>query len=339
MQKLVTQPVPYLEHPTVEPPTRFNWEDVRVFLSVARSPSFRSVACELGLSFNTVRRHIERLEKVSKAVLIVRHSHGIELTQEGRDLFDIAVSMEEAAIGVGRVAEASGPGISGRLRLSITEGLGTFWLVPRLVTFQRAHPNVLIEANCTFREADMARMEVDISIQLSPPRCADTKAVRLGRMHVMPFASAEYLRIFGTPKCLADVQNHKIVEQLSPQLDVSAIDKLFPGRPREGFVAMSTNTSTAHFWGVASGAGLGMLPTYVVALGAKVVPVDLDLVLHHDIWLSYHPDAKRQRRVALAVDWLRENFNPKKFPWFGDSFIHPRDLPANEPWSSKLGFI
>lgn len=331
MPKLVSQRVPYSEHPKVDAATRFNWEDVRVFLSVARSRSFRSVALDLGLSFNTVRRHVERLEQISHAILIVRHAHGIELTREGRNLFDVALAMEEAAIGVGRVAEASGPGISGRLRLSVTEGLGTFWLVPRLVKFQRAHPSIIVEANCTFREADVARMEVDLSIQLSPPKAADVKAVRIGRMHVMPYASPDYLRIFGTPKSLNDVTNHKVVEQLSPQLDVTAIDRLFPGKAREGFVALTTNTSTAHFWGVASGAGLGMLPTYLTALGANVVPIDLDLKLHHDIWLAYHPDAKRQRRVALAIEWLRENFSPHKFPWFSDTFIHPKDLPLNDP--------
>jgi hypothetical protein len=47
-----------------------------------------------------------------------------------------------------------------------------------------------------------------------------------------------------------------------------------------------------------------------------------------DIWMTYHPDARSVSRVSFFIDWLRTIFDPKRYPWFGDEFIHPRDLAA-----------
>ena len=326
MPKIRSQRVPYLEHPTVDLSTKINWDDLRVFLVVGRHRSFRAASEELGIALNTVRRQIERLEHAANFVVFARHTNGVSLTREGRDLFVQAETMEVAAKGLGRAGDRVAHDLKGRIKLSVTEGLGTFWLAPQLVPFQRANPNLLVEMNCTFREPDLQHMESDISIQLTQPKRADLKIMKLGTMHVMPFASPEYLRLYGTPKSLEDVENHKIVEQLSPQLDVSAVDRLFPGKDRLGFVAFATNTSTTHFWCVIRGAGLGMLPTYLAHQGARIVPIDIGLTVAHNIWLTYHPDSKRSKKVARTIDCIRECFSSDKYPWFKNEFVQPSEF-------------
>jgi hypothetical protein len=42
--------------------------------------------------------------------------------------------------------------------------------------------------------------------------------------------------------------------------------------------------------------------------------------------MSYHPDAKRIARVKRTIDWIVQSFDPQRFPWFRDEFIHPNDL-------------
>ncbi len=330
MPKNLHQGVPYFEHPSIDTRLSLNWEDVRVFLVVARSASFRAAARELGLSFNTVRRHVDCLERHAGVALLARHPTGIGLTGEGHILLNAAEEMEIAASRVIRTARRGHPTETGRVRINITEGLGTLWLVPRAVSFQRAHPNIILETTCTFREPDLTRMESDLSVQLVQPKQADLKVARIGRMHVMPFASPDYLRIYGTPKTFDDVANHKIVEQLSPQLDIGAVERLFPCKAREGFVAMVTNTSTAHLWAVTHGAGIGMLPTYVAALGANIIPIDIGFRLSHDIWMSYHPEIRKLRRVALAVDFLKSIFDKTRYPWFQDECIDPSEFSAGD---------
>ncbi len=154
------------------------------------------------------------------------------------------------------------------------------------------------------------------------------KAVKLGRMHATFFAAQEYLATFGRPKSIEELGMHKVVEQLSPQVQHQEYDRLFPGKERSGFVSVVTNTSTAHCWAVMKGAGIGMLPTYLWAIGARVEPVDVDYHTSYDIWLVYHPESRRMKRVAVTIEWLRSLFDPKKYPWFGDEYLSPGELEA-----------
>ena len=67
------------------------------------------------------------------------------------------------------------------------------------------------------------------------------------------------------------------------------------------------------------------------AIGSDLIPVDIECQYHVDIWMTYHPDARSISRVSFFIDWLRTLFDPKRYPWFGDEFIHPRDLAQNQP--------
>jgi hypothetical protein len=69
-----------------------------------------------------------------------------------------------------------------------------------------------------------------------------------------------------------------------------------------------------------------MLPTYAQAIGAQLVPLHLGVVQPIEIWMTYHPEAKRIVRVKRIIDWITESFNPRRFPWFRDEFIHPDKL-------------
>ncbi|MCK4826078.1 LysR family transcriptional regulator, partial [bacterium] len=231
MRKYIDQGTPKIEHPVVGEIETLNWENIRIFLAVGHYGSIRAASSKLGMALNTVRRHIELLERESSCLLFVRNTKGIELTEDGSRILLAAKKMEHASLAVKQAIRSESSGFEGHVRLSITEGIGTFWVMPKLVEFQRAHPKIIIDINATMRQSDLLRMDADIAIQLTRPTNPDLKIVKLGRMHVMPFASKEYLNLYGRPKSLDDVVNHKIVEQLSPQLDIDAVDRLFPDIP------------------------------------------------------------------------------------------------------------
>jgi DNA-binding transcriptional LysR family regulator len=305
-----------------------DWDAVRIFLEVARNGSFRSAAETLGLSINALRRRINELENQLGVAVFTRHVDGVRVTAEGESILLAAKQMEAASFGLIRARDQTAGTLSGELKLAVTEGLGTFWVAPRLVEFQRANPKVLIDLSCAMQSADVLRLEADAAVQLTKPINPDLKLVKLGRLHTMPFAGRSYIETYGLPKTFEEGLNHRIVLQVADQTATQEIyDKLFGGKSQLGFVAMRTNVSSAHVWAVAKGAGIGVLPTYVHALAAKIVPVDAGPRFQFDIWLTYHPDAGRIPRVRKMIDWLIDAFDPKRFPWFRDEFIHPRDLP------------
>src|ERR1700674_3797076 len=269
-----------------------NWDLVRIFLEVARIGSFRAASEQLKMSANFLSKRITALESAYNTTLMTRHVDGIRLTPEGTQILEAAKRMEEASFGLDRALSRSTPELSGEVRLAITEGLGTFWVAPRLIEFQRAYPGLLVDLKCEMRSADVFRLEADVAVQLEEPDKPDLIRIKIGRLHIMPFVSPSYVDIYGMPKDEDDIrQNHRIVLQDADQTKGKEIYDKYAGREQVGFVAMRNNVSTAHLWSIAKGAGIGWLPTYVPALGDPLIPLDIGVKFELDIWLAYHPDA------------------------------------------------
>ncbi len=304
-----------------------NWDLVRIFLEVARIGSFRAAAEQLNMSANFLSKRISLLERAYKTTLMTRHVGGIRLTREGLQVLEAAKRMEEASFGLDVALNQATPSLSGEVRIAVTEGLGTFWLAPRLVEFQRAYPGLLVDLKCEMRSADVMRLEADLAVQLEHPDQPNLKRLKIGRLHIMPFVSPSYVEVYGMPKNADDIrQNHRIVIQDAEQTKAKEMYAKYADREQVGFVAMRNNVSTAHLWSIAKGAGIGWLPTYVPALGDPLIPLDIGVQFELDIWLAYHPDAKKIARVRQLIDWTVQSFDGRKYPWFRDEFVHPKDL-------------
>jgi DNA-binding transcriptional LysR family regulator len=327
MRVLPERGVPQEEHLRGNLNHLTDWDAARVFLEVVRCGSFRSAAERLGQSINLVRRRIDDFERQIGATLFTRDVHGTRLTDEGCLVVSAVERMEAASFDLLRARNSVTQTLSGEVRISVTEGLGTFWLAPRLVEFQQACPNILVDLHCGMHSADVLRHEADIAIQLSRPVTLDVKHVKLGRMHVMFFASQKYIETFGAPRTYQELIKHRLVMQFADHTAAKEIfESWFPGISQQDLLVMRTNVSSANYWAVAKGAGIGLFPTYAFALGAKLVPLDIDLRRPFDIWLTYHPDSNRIPRIRRLIDWVEEAFNPSRFPWFRDEFVHPNDL-------------
>src|ERR1051326_573133 len=322
--------VPLREHPATSGRDMPDWENVRTFLEVAQCGSFRSAASNLGQSMNALRRRINELEAQLGVTLFTRHVDGLRVTSEGAQILVAAQRMEGAYFDLVRARQCAVPSLAGEIRLAATEGLGTFWLAPRLVEFQRAYPLLLVDLQCGMRSVDLLRLEADVAVQLTKPTAGDLKVIRLGRLHAMPFAALSYLETYGVPRTIDELKTrHRVVYQVSEQSGGSEFyRRWFADAPQLGFLAIRTNSSTAHAAAIANRAGIGWVVTHRAALGTKMVPSDLDLRSMRDVWLTYHADAGRIPRVRHLIDWLVDCFEPKKFPWFRDEFIHPREFPA-----------
>jgi DNA-binding transcriptional LysR family regulator len=338
------QTIPARGVPLVESPKKAgrrgapDWEGTHIFLETIRAGSFRSAGEALKLSVNALRRRFDDFEQSCGVTLVSRDAYGVHLTSEGERIFAAAEKMEAAYFDVVRARDQSELAFEGRVKLAITEGLGTFWVAPRLIEFQRAYPKLMVNMHCAMSPADILRLEADVGVQLTRPSDKDLKVVKIGRLHTMPFAAASYVKTYGRPKTISELAKHRIVLQVSSQVDSEDVFReVYPGKSVESVVVFQSNVSSAHYWSIAKGAGIGMLPTYANGMGAPVVPVDIRsdespvqmLRRHYDIWLTYHPDGHRILRVRRLIEWLKEAFSPRLYPWFGDEFIHPNDLPLS----------
>src|SRR5260370_30377932 len=105
------------------------------------------------MSANFLSKRISALETAYRTTLMTRHVDGIRLTPEGEQVLEAAKRMEDASFGLERALSQTTPALSGEVRIAVTEGLGTFWLAPRLVEFQRAYPGLLVALRRETRSA------------------------------------------------------------------------------------------------------------------------------------------------------------------------------------------
>lgn len=305
-----------------------SWDDCRLFLALSSAGSFKKAAAELDLSINTVRNRIKRLEDVVQCALVHRTPKGVELTQIGRDLLNVAKEMASASVGARRVSAR--PHEEGSVvELHVTEGVGTFWMVPRLVDFRRQNPNINIRLTCSLQPVTHFESATTVALHMVRPEDPNAVCVHVGTLHLMPFASRAYLNANGVPASLQDARFHKIVLQSGGAVRDDIFPVLFGDDPPPGLIALETNSSSAHYWAVSRGLGLGMLPTYARAITNNVVPVDMELKLRRDLWLSYPIEAKNFSATRRVIDWVKRSFDNARYPWFGQDFIHPRDFETH----------
>src|SRR3954462_8123853 len=324
MQQLLHRGAAMMQHR--EEALDMSWDDLKLFLACAKYKSFRNAAEELGLTSTTLMRRIDRLQENICCKLFLRDQSGLTLSDGGTGMIADVAEMERHAFNVLRRASQSSNDPAGTVRVAGTEGPGNFCVLPRLIDFQKTCRRITVDLRCAMEQADVARLEADIAVQLEPPTNPDLIIAKLGRLHIYPFVSKEYENLYGVPATLAELKNHRIIKQSAPQVDDGAYARVLGLKSLEGIVGIKTNSSVGVLYAVERGAGIGFLPTVSIALGAPLVAVDLGVSHHADLWLTYHKEFRASERHKIVVDWLKKIFDPKIHPCFRDEFIHPNAL-------------
>ncbi len=305
---------------------RVRWDDLHVLRAMAASPSIRRSATDLGLSPNTVRARISRLEEALGTTLFFRDRNGLRITDEGRVVVKVANEMRVASVNLPMGEGNNALVKSGEIRICASEGIGTFWLTPRLLQLKQALPDLLVSLDSFSDQTVISPREHDISIGFSRPNDQEAVVAKIGTIHVIPFASEAYIQSFGRPTTLNDISGHQCVQQDAPGLSYDALSLFLGAEETQRTVSIRVSSSYSLFWAVASGVGIGALPTYIRAISKRVYPVDLPIQLKFDLWMSYNRAARKSRPLRVAIDWLRASFNPTLYPWFAEQFVHPNEF-------------
>ncbi len=316
--------VPELEHQRIVAVlARVHWDDLHVMRGVAEHASFRQAASHLKISLNTLRGRVSRLETAMETRMFVRDRNGVRLTPEGRIVLQVAQEMRALS---GQMPLCRGNNSllkEGEIRIGASEGLGSFWLTPRLSQLKDALPDLLVSLD-SFADQDRIHTDqFDIAISYNRPSDQDAIISKLGTVHMMPYASESYLERFGEPARIEDVVGHRCVQQEAEGLRYDSLPLFLGGSYAENVVSIRVNSSMSLLWAVASGAGIGCLPTYVSAITSMVRPIALPIRLKFEIWMSFNPSGRDSNYVRKAIDWVRSSFDPVRYPWFAEDFVNP----------------
>jgi DNA-binding transcriptional LysR family regulator len=284
----------------------FDWDDVRIFLAVARAGKMAPAARTLGIDATTIGRRLTRLEQALSARLFEMGAGGRALTPAGQTLLRQAETMESAALGAMEDVAGRGHQLAGQVRLSVAEGFGTWLLAPGLADFSARHPGIRLDLVTASGFLNPSRREADMAVMLARPQRGRLVVRRLGDYRLHLYAAPAYLARAGRPDSAAALKAHALVGYVpefifSPELDyLDEVETGLEARLRATSINMQYRM-------IGAGAGIGILPDFIArsdpALECLLAP-EVEIV--RSFWLVLHADLRNTARFEAVAQWLQE---------------------------------
>ena len=281
-----------------------NWDDLQVFLAIARHGRVSSAARRLGVEHTTVSRRLAALEEQLGARLFYRTPGGYLLTPQGQHALADAESMERAAVAVAARAREKSGEIAGRVRLALPPEFASHWLAPELDDFRAQHPRIVLQILVGTRQLDLSRGEAELAVRSPRPRQQGLVTARIARTSAALYASRKvgaYHRLR-----ITTISNVKDVPLFvfTPALHMLQEAAWFQPLLDSGSIALETNSTHTLLAAALAGAGAAVLPRFVARRHEDLVAVSDD-VASHDVWLTTHPEFRRDPRVRVTADFLK----------------------------------
>lgn len=280
-----------------------DWDNVRVFLAVARAGQLLGAARNLNLNHATAARRISALETELGSRLFVRRTNGSSLSAEGERFLPFAERIESEMLAAQEAVGAQDITLSGTVRIGAPDGFGVAFLAARLARIAEHHPSLRLELVPVPRTFSLSRREADIAITLERPREGRLVAKKLVDYTLGLYASQDYLERNPAPQTAEQLGAHRLVgyvEDLifSPALDYAA-EVLKDWRSD-----IAVSSAMGQFEAVRTGAGIGILHTFMARRDPSVLQVLPDVELRRAYWMVVHEDLRDIRRVTAVAEQL-----------------------------------
>lgn len=290
---------------TAQVSARFNWNDVRFFLAVARSRTISLAGRRTGTDHATVARRVAALEAALGLQLFERNPRGYNLTQHGEALLGMAGAMEAEAVRMEENAAGQQQGVSGAVRISVPEGFGNFFLASRIGALATAHPRLAVEMITIQQIIALSRREADVAVTMTPPPAGSFVHEHLTDYRLFVYGTAAYLAAAAPIRSREDLSGHPFIGYVDDLIFTRALNYLPEIRPH--LRARLQNSSLhAQLSATASGFGLCVLPAYVACTVPDLVAVLPDeLFLQRSYWMIADTDMAETAVVRLTQRFLR----------------------------------
>ena len=162
------------------------------FEAAARNLNFTRAAEELVVTRVAVSRQVKRLEQYLGVPLFVREPRRLRLTEAGQRLYRVVNLGFHQIMEVTR--ELTRESTSNIITLTTTPGFSIYWLMPRIGTFRRAHPELDFRISTETDLADLARGGIDLAVRYGSGDWPATESRLIGYQEVVPTCSPGYFR-------------------------------------------------------------------------------------------------------------------------------------------------
>lgn len=280
-----------------------NWDDLKVFIFVAKSNNVTEAGNSLKVSASTVSRKIAALEESLSTVLFLKKTNGYFLTEAGRALLPLALETEERFKLIERQMSEPGDRMAGQVRIDCPELMGTHLIIPGLAEFRDQYPEISFDFINSAVSSKLTQSHSDIIVRLRRPDNGNFTMRRVGTLMQGLFCSEGYAAANGVPAEPADLKQHNLIGWTEDMAymplalwlsEMSGDQKLW----------MRVSNLNAQLKAVEADLGIAALPAYV-GHQSGLRQVLADHPSHSsDIWLLRNQATQGVGRVDRVLDYL-----------------------------------
>jgi len=283
------------------------WDDLRIYLAVARAESLSGAGRILKCDAATVGRRIARLEEALGAQLFAKSPQGYQLTEAGGRLLPHAEAAEAAMAGASEELGGAAGRLSGQLRIGAPDGCANYLLPQVCAQLCDAHPGLEIQVVALPRVFNLSKREADMAIAVSRPTAGRLTVQKLSDYHLHLAAHEDYLAKHPPVTERADLGDHRMIGYIPDMIFDKELD-YFTETGAET-VGLASNSVSVQMQMVRAGAGLGIVHDFAIPFCPGVVRVMADRIeLKRTFWLIRHADDRRSERLTRLAEALGSAF-------------------------------
>ncbi|MBB04294.1 LysR family transcriptional regulator [Pseudooceanicola sp.] len=285
------------------------WDDLRIFLSVAREESLSAAGRELRVDPATVGRRVARLEEQIGAALFAKSPQGYALTDAGQRLLDHAIRAEQAVLAAREDIAGQAGRLSGQIRIGAPDGVANFLLPQVCAAILDANPDLDVQIVALPRLFNLTRREADLAVTVSPPTAGRLLVHKISDYHLHLAASTAYLARRPDLRRLRDLRDHRVIGYIPDMIFDKELDYL--GEIHEGRVSLASNSVLVQLNWLRQGAGVGIVHDFALPAAPELRRVLTEQIsLTRGFYLVRHQDDARLERMnrfaALLSDGVRQ---------------------------------
>ncbi len=292
-----------------------DWNDLRLFIAVARGGGLAGGARAVRASAPTLGRRILALERALGVRLFNRHQHGYELTGDGLDLLSHAEEMERAVLDIERWRSSAAP--DALVKIAAGEWTGA-WLARNVTSLIEDSEGLSVEILTGSASADLLHRQANLGLRNRRP---DTQGLAGKRLGAVAFAVyGEMAFVSRHPETIDDEKRYQSCDWVSfhppgPMVPSAAwLASRLEAGPR-----LKCSSTQAVLDAAGAGAGLCVLPCFIGDAERGLVRASGPIqALTHDQWLVSHDDDRHDRAVRLVAQRLSSLFRRNARLFSGD---------------------
>ena len=280
-----------------------HWDDLRVFLAVARHESLSGAGRLLRLDPATVGRRMARLEEAMGTPLFVKSPQGYTLTVDGQRVLAHAEQAEAAVTGAAEELVGEAGRLSGQIRIGAPDGCANYVLPKVCAQIGEENPDLDIQIVALPRVFNLSKREADMAIGVSAPSTGRLTVQKVTDYRLHLAAHRRYLRQAPPLAAREDLRAHRIIGYIPDMIFDKELDYLSElGVER---VHQASNSVSVQLGLIRSEAGLGIVHDFALPFAPRVVKVlEEEIALTRSFYLIRHADdgkVERLNRFAVAL--------------------------------------